>query len=81
MRQPQYILDEEKIDDSVNYLVVTKAFLEQLTNNPKIASREPEILYEFSDKIQGNFVLVKLKKPEQNSVSYSMAVSAGLPVR
>ena len=65
MRKPlTFILEKEKIDNSVEYLVISRPMFDELLTDTAIKSRNPEIVYEFSDMIEGQVILIKFNNTE-----------------
>lgn len=69
MREPLiYILEGEEIGEEVKYLVVNNdpknpnRTLNKLMESKDFSSRNPKTIYEFPEKVPGDFVLVELAK-------------------
>ena len=56
----RYVLSEEQIDENVHYLLLTQERLDALNEEPKYASRSPEILCALTNEIRGAYKLIRL---------------------
>jgi 4-amino-4-deoxy-L-arabinose transferase-like glycosyltransferase len=55
-----YVLDANDVNEQVHYLLVKKADFENLKAGGQISDRLPEVLYEFPEKIDGEYRLVRM---------------------
>jgi 4-amino-4-deoxy-L-arabinose transferase-like glycosyltransferase len=62
IRSPlKYLLEKEQINREVQYLLLSKERLEELSEQPQFLERAPQVLYEFPKEIRGDsYRLVKL---------------------
>jgi len=64
LRQPlKYLLSPEQIGEPVRYMVIAEALLTRPEVQARLAGRSPRIVYYFTDKIDGEFRLVRLDSP------------------
>ena len=62
LRPPiKYVLTADEVDKNVRYLLLENRYLEELKTNPQISCRSVEILHRFTDRIKGDYKLVRLE--------------------
>jgi 4-amino-4-deoxy-L-arabinose transferase-like glycosyltransferase len=57
----KYVLGDDQVGDDVHYLLLEQQDWERLKNLPRISSRDPIILCQLPDNVEGQYNLVKLK--------------------
>ncbi len=57
----EYVLEVQELDEEVRYLLLEKAWLEELRKYPQIASRSPRVAYTFTKHIRGRYRLIELR--------------------